>query len=373
MAPAIAIIGAGPGGLALARILHVHGIAATVFERDESRVSRGQGGTLDLHTDGGLAALDAAGLRAEFERVARYEDQDVHIYDPGGALLYEEVGMGGERPEIDRAQLRALLIDSLPAGAIAWGSRVTRVELADQAIVHCDGAAPRAFDLVVGADGLWSRVRPLLTDAQPSYTGTTFVELQLDDFDARHPELVALAPHGKLMALGGRKTFISQRNSDSQMRVYVAAVAPVDRARELTALSPAALRAALLAELDGWAAPLRAFVERAADHALVLPIYAFPAGHSWPHRRGATLLGDAAHVMSPFAGEGVNVAMRDALELAQAIANPAPALDAAVARYEAEMVERIRPSAEESARGLELAMAPDASPRMVELMRSHHP
>ena len=368
MQHSIAIIGAGPGGLALARLLHVHGIAATVLELDAGPAVRGQGGSLDLHADAGLRALELAGLTADFERAARHDDQDVHIYDPAGELLYAEVGAGGGRPEIDRAQLRRILLESLPAGTIEWGTRVSRVEpLAAGGRVHLANGGSRDFDLVVGADGAWSRVRPALTDERPAYTGVAFVELELADFDARHPDLARLVPHGKLIALGDRKTMIAQRNSDSVMRVYVAQLVDEARAKELATRPATEIEQALLREHAGWAPLLRAFIDRAGDRALVLPICALPIGHSWPHRRGITLLGDAAHVMSPFAGEGVNNAMRDAVELALAIVSDD------VAGYEAAMFERVAATAHESAVGLEIAMAEDAAPRMVALMRSHHP
>jgi 2-polyprenyl-6-methoxyphenol hydroxylase-like FAD-dependent oxidoreductase len=368
MQNAIAIVGAGPGGLALARILHVNGIAATVLELDDGPASRGQGGSLDLHAESGLRALELAGLTAEFERSARYHDQDIHIYDAAGALLYAEVGAGGGRPEIDRAELRRILLDSLPAGAIEWGTRVSRVEpLAIGARIHFADASSRDFELVVGADGAWSRVRPALTDERPAYTGVAFVELELADFDVRHPDLAPLVPHGKLMAMGERKAIIAQRSSNSVMRVYVAQLVDEAHARELASQPASAIRQALLRDHAAWAPQLRAFIERADDRALVLPICALSIGHAWPHRRGITLLGDAAHVMSPFAGEGVNNAMRDALELAQAIAN------GDVAGYEAAMFERVAATARESAAGLDIAMADDAAQRMVALMRSHHP
>jgi len=75
MAPPIAILGAGPSGLTLARLLHLNGIDYTIFERDASAASawgRGGSGTLDLHEGSGLLALQEAGLLDEFKRKARY-------------------------------------------------------------------------------------------------------------------------------------------------------------------------------------------------------------------------------------------------------------------------------------------------------------
>ena len=80
----IAIVGGGPGGLTLARILYMRGIAATVFERDAHAFERPQGGTLDLHATSGQAAIRQAGLDAAFKIVARYEDQGMRVLDKTG-------------------------------------------------------------------------------------------------------------------------------------------------------------------------------------------------------------------------------------------------------------------------------------------------
>src|SRR4051812_34544224 len=114
--PRIAIIGGGPGGLTLARILQTRGIAATVFEQERTADERQQGGSLDLHPKAGQYAVGLAGLTQQFRALARYEDQGTRLLDKTGAVLFEE----GEddRPEIDRTELRAMLLSSLDPGVV---------------------------------------------------------------------------------------------------------------------------------------------------------------------------------------------------------------------------------------------------------------
>lgn len=361
----IAIIGGGPGGLTLARLLFLRGIAATVYEGEASPDARGQGGSLDLHEDTGLAALERAGLMDEFRAVARYEDQEARIYDHRGTLLHADdpaVAQASMRPEIDREQLRALLLRSLPADTIQWGARIAGVEpRASGAVVVLADGTRRQFGLVVGADGTWSKVRPALTDAKPAYSGTLFVELELDGLDAAHPALAALVGRGKVFALGERKAIIAQRNSGGNLRIYAAQQVPESTYR---GLAPSQIKAELVAAFSEWSF-IKFLLAARDDRALALPIYQLPVGFSWPHTPGITLLGDAAHVMSPMAGEGVNNAMRDALELAESLAD--------IAGYERAMAARVADSAQQSADVLALAMGDDGAQQMAAIMAGHAP
>src|SRR5580704_10037831 len=197
--PRIAIVGAGPGGLTLARILHLHGLDAIVFEREASSRIRQQGGSLDMHAESGQYAVKCAGLAAEFQRIARYEDQESRIYDKHGELLLMDDDVTGQnRPEVDRGQLRQMLLDSLPVNVIRWDHELSSILPQDDGrfeLVFRNGNSER-FDLVVGADGAWSRVRPIVSEARPIYSGVTFVELGMDDADARQPELARLVGRG---------------------------------------------------------------------------------------------------------------------------------------------------------------------------------
>jgi len=161
--PRVAIIGAGPGGLTLARILHVHGLDAEVYEREAFASIRPQGGSLDMHAESGQYAIQCAGLTDEFQRIARYEDQEGRLYDKHGKLLLIDDDVTGKnRPEVDRGQLRKMLLDSLPANVICWDHELSSIQLQDDGryeLVFGSGIGEK-FDLVVGADGAWSRDRP---------------------------------------------------------------------------------------------------------------------------------------------------------------------------------------------------------------------
>lgn len=380
--PSIAIIGGGPGGLTLARLLWLSGIEATIFERDEHALARPQGGTLDLHRDGGLLALERAGLMAQFAAYARPEDQESRIYDPRGVLHLAQTDVADhDRPEIDRTHLRALLLDGLPPGWVRWDSRVRAITAVGDGRLRVDGAdgALGDFDLVVGADGAWSVVRPLVSSAQPAYSGVTFFELSIEDVDSRHPEIARFVGHGKASVHGddGRGLF-AQRNSGGQVRVYVSFRVPAGwlSSGAVDLSSAGRTKADLRRLLGDWAPSVLTLIDCASDVIVPRPLSALPIGHRFPHRRGVTLLGDAAHVMSPFGGDGVNLAMADALDLADALARSlGPAgdgdWDAAVAAYEESMCARATPAAMGAAQGLEAFSGEGSLARAVAFFSSH--
>jgi 2-polyprenyl-6-methoxyphenol hydroxylase-like FAD-dependent oxidoreductase len=362
--PRIAIVGGGPGGLTLARILQTRGIAATVFEQEHSPDERPQGGSLDLHPKAGQYAVSLAGLTEQFRALARYEDQGTRLLDKTGAVLFEEGD--DDRPEIDRTELRAMMLNALDPEVVQWGHRLESIRpLGDgvHELVFADGRTA-TFDLVVGADGAWSRVRPILSDVRPTYTGVTIVEMGVDNVNQRHPEIAELVGHGSLSALSDNKGLIAQRNGHGHIRIYVAlrvgegwaASAQIDFAQ------PDAARAHLISLFSDWDVGLLGLIRSCDNQFVVRPLFMLPIGHTWNFQAGVTLLGDAAHLMSPFAGQGVNLAMLDAADLAVAISE-CSSLDEAVRGYEQTMFARAKLAAEASAEGLETAMASGAPRR----------
>lgn len=375
--PRIAIVGGGPGGLTLARILHTRGVAATVFERDVTPNHRAQGGSLDLHADTGQHALRLAGLEAEFLGIARYEDQGTRLFDRDGVLHFEEEGEAADfdRPEVDRAALRRILLESLPPGVVRWGHRLLEVGPRDDGRwdLRFEDGHVESFDLVVGADGTRSRVRPMLSDAVPAYTGVTFVSLGFDDVDERHPEVARLVGHGMLFAMGENRGLIAHRDANAHVGVYVALRVPEGWAASgvIDPGHPDEARGTLAGHFPGWSSRLLALIRDSRDGMTFLPLYALPVGHRWENRPGVTLLGDAAHVMSPFSGEGVNLAMIDAADLAIALTD-ADDWPSAIRGYEETMFARAEVAAAGAAEAIETAFADDGFAQLLRHMQERH-
>ncbi|OKH98318.1 FAD-dependent oxidoreductase [Streptomyces sp. CB02923] len=357
----VAIVGAGPGGLACARVLQLHGRSVTVFEREASADARSQGGSLDLHPDTGQAALRAAGVLDRFHELSRPEGQEWRSLDHATATALErewpdgDEGAGTEyRPEIDRGHLRGLLLDSLTPGTVRWGRPAgAATPLGDGTcrLAFEDGTT-EDFDLVVGADGAWSRVRPAVSDALPEYTGVAFVETGFDDCDVRHPGLARLVGPGTMVAKAGSTGLFAQRNSNGHIRAYLAFRAPLDwhTAAGVDLDDAAAARAHFSKVLDGWDEGLRYALLNGDSGFAHRPLFALPVPHIWDHVPGVTLLGDAAHLMPPL-GVGVNHALLDGADLAQALIAE-ERVDDAVRAYEGLMLPRSAELAKRCAEGL---------------------
>ncbi|OXY88002.1 FAD-dependent oxidoreductase [Streptomyces diastatochromogenes] len=371
----IAVVGAGLGGLALARVLHVHGIEAAVFDLDASPAVRTQGGMLDIHDGSGQVALRAARLYDTFLARVHAGGQATRVLDRRGTVRLElpDDGTGG-RPEIDRGDLRDLLLDSLPDGTVRWGVKVTGARplgAGRHEVTLADGSA-FTTDLLVGADGAWSRIRPLLSPARPAYTGVSFVEADLSAADLRHPGSARVVGGGMLFALGAGRGFLAHRESDGSLHVYAAVEAPEDWLDGIDFTDTEAAKAAVLKEFDGWDESLKALVTD-ADGALVpRRIHALPVGHRWDRVPGVTLLGDAAHLMSPFAGEGANLALLDGAELGLALAAHPGDTEAALAAYEETMFPRGASSAADSAQSAAMLFRADAPQGLVDMFTADH-
>jgi 2-polyprenyl-6-methoxyphenol hydroxylase-like FAD-dependent oxidoreductase len=361
----IAIVGGGLSGPVLARILQLHGIASTIYELDASVDARHQGGLLDLHEESGQRALREAGLYEEFLKLVQPQGQEMRVVDKTGTVLIDHADEEGQgRPEVHRTALRDLLVGCLEPGTIVWGhklERVTALEGGRHELTFAHGHTT-SVDLLVGADGAWSQVRPLLSSAKPEYCGISFLEVHVSGLAHRHPALAKLVGRGMLFALSPNQGMFSHRHGDDEAGVYLALRVPADwTARSgIDWTNPPVARAALLDCFHDWNPALRDLIRHCDDTIIARQVHALPIGHAWSRAPGVTLLGDAAHVMSPFAGEGANLAMLDAAELGLAVIAHGGDLEAALAQYEGAMFPRSKAAAEASAAGLEMCFGADA-------------
>jgi 2-polyprenyl-6-methoxyphenol hydroxylase-like FAD-dependent oxidoreductase len=358
MTTAVSIIGAGLGGLTLARVLRVHGIPATIYEAEPSADARTQGGLLDVHEYNGQLALEAAGLTGEFRAIIHQGGEATRVLDQHGTVLLDEPDDGtGGRPEVLRGDLRQILLDSLPGEMIQWGRKVTGVQplgVGRHELTFADGPAVTT-SLLVGADGAWSAIRPLLSGARPGYSGTSFIETYLFDADERHPAAAQAVGDGALFAVAPGQGILAHREPGIDFT------------------DAAATTARVAAEFDGWAPGLTALITDSDTAPVPRAINALPIDHRWDRVAGVTVLGDAAHLMSPFAGEGANLAMFDGSELGQAIAAHPRDAETALAEYERALFPRSAQFAAESDRNHKLLFGDNSPDSLLKLLTGQEP
>ncbi|WP_327596447.1 NAD(P)/FAD-dependent oxidoreductase [Streptomyces chartreusis] len=369
----VLVVGAGLSGLTLARVLHVNGLDAVVLDLEANAYTRPQGGMLDLHEETGQAALRVAGLHEQFRAKVHPGGQALRVLDKHARVLLEEADDGtGGRPEIDRGDLREILLRSLPENTIRWNSKVigARALGAGRHEVTLADGTVLTTDLLVGADGAWSRVRPLLSTATPEYSGISFVELDLLDADTRHPECAELIGGGMFFALGDDKGFLAHRETDGSLHIYTALRADEHWLSTLDFSDPDAVRATLSESFADWAPGLRRLIAECDGPPVPRLVHALPIGHEWQRTPGVTLLGDAAHLMSPFAGEGANLAMIDGAELGQALAAHPGDTEAALSVYEKALFPRSEETARQSAESLETIFNDRAPQPLIDMFAS---
>ncbi|KAL9110746.1 MAG: hypothetical protein Q9227_004738 [Pyrenula ochraceoflavens] len=329
----ICIIGAGPAGCTLARLLAKSSSQVTIFEGDKSLDFRSQGGTLDLRNNGGLLALKEAGLYDEFLKHARFHgeamiiaDKDLKAYVKASGNTSGKESWSMSKPEIDRKQLRQLLYDALPPGIVRWDHKVQSVTQEEDGktwtINLANGSSEGGFDLIVGTDGAYSKVRGALTDTKPEYTGVHGLYFSIPNAESEHQDLYDLVNRGSVLSFSDGRSVVAQYLSDGSLHCSATGARSESWAsdRNLSINEPKALKEAMLREYEDWHPLLRKLIQVADESSFMfLPLYMLPVGSTWTHRAGLTLIGDAAHLTTPYAGMGVNIAMQDAVLLAQAI------------------------------------------------------
>lgn len=356
----LAIVGAGPGGLTLARLLQRGGVNVKVYERDVTKHARVQGSPLDMHEGSGLAALRKAALLDEFKKNYRPGADKMVIVNERAEIFFsdhetgpdEDFGSAHFRPEIDRGPLRNMLLESLQPETVVWDSHFISMESQNEGwLLHFKNGSSAYADVVVAADGANSKIRPYITNINAFYSGITMLEGNVHRAEKAAPRIHALANGGKIMAFGNAKDLLLGQKGNGDLGFY--ASFKTDEAWAINSGLDYSDQSQMLAwfkkEYSGWSPVWYELFEKAATPFVPRPVYCMPLNQTWEALPNATMLGDAAHVMPPFAGEGANMAMLDALELSECLTSDEyDSLQEAIAVYETAMRKRAAAAAQES-------------------------
>ncbi|AYD47911.1 FAD-dependent oxidoreductase [Arachidicoccus soli] len=344
----IAIVGGGMAGLTLARLLQIQNAEVKVYERDFNEDTRVQGSTLDLHEGTGLEALRRAGLLDAFYKHHRPIASKMLLVDKSLKIHFDDHNFAAitaeRRPEIDRAPLRDILLHSLKPDTVVWNANfISMFKEKNGWCMHFKNGTSAYADIVIAADGANSKIRPYLSDIKPIYSGITLIQGDIYDAEKNAPKLFEYAKGGKVMAFDDEK-FIGYGTKESGAIMFV-----VNFKAPENWLAQCSIdfknRDQVLRwfkdEFTGWSDGWYEFFTNNGVHFTPRPQYYFPFDQVWETLENLTIIGDAAHRMPPFAGEGANVAMQDAFELAEVLTNGKFSdIKTAISSFEKDMVVR---------------------------------
>jgi 2-polyprenyl-6-methoxyphenol hydroxylase-like FAD-dependent oxidoreductase len=377
----IAIVGGGPAGLTLARLLQLKGANVKVYERDFNKNARVQGSPLDMHEDSGLAAIRKAELLEEFKKTFRPGADRTLIMNEKAEIFFndheikpeEDFGDEHFRPEIDRGPLRNMLLESLHPETVVWDSHFLKMEPQNEGwLLHFKNGTSEYADLVIAGDGANSKIRPYLTDIKPVYSGIIMLEGNVSKEAA--PQINAIIKGGKIMAFGNTKNILLGQKGNGDLGYYASFKAdenwPADNGLDFS--DNAQVLQWFKTEYSEWSPVWNELFENAATPFIPRLIYSMPADQTWETQSNLTLIGDAAHVMPPFAGEGANMAMLDALELSEYLTNDTySTLQEAISNYELHMRKRAAIATQESLENGERMHSEKSLATMLDFFNGH--
>lgn len=315
-----AIIGGGPVGLTMATLLQQKGVDVTVYERDLDSQARIWGGTLDLHKGSGQDAMEKAGLLQTYYDLAL--PMGVVFTDENGTIISSRTPTKEnqfDNPEINRNALRKMLLDSLKSDTVIWDRKFSSIEEQNgKWLLHFENKPDAIADVVIVANGGMSKARSFVINQEAEDSGSFIIQGDVPQPEINCPEFYKRCNGNRLMVAHQGNLLVANPFNDGALTYGIIFKRPEEWTDniDLDFQNNDRVINFLLKRLAQWSAPFKELI-RATSFFVGLPTRVFSIAKEWNKDRPLpiTLIGDAAHLMPPFAGQGVNIGLMDALIL----------------------------------------------------------